>query len=396
MRRSLMVTAMLSGLAAGPLFAEGGHDQVVCTVQGCKEITLPTPRYSDANAFSVQQVWLVVNEILSVSGLLPNFQVVETDEVGNAAAVIIDGERYLAFNGVWMAQYQNDPNAHWQLYGVMAHEVGHHLQGHTITGNGSRPPTELEADEYAGFTLAALGASLVEAQSLWATLPLEGSVTHPPQYQRLAAVERGWMRRMGQSGGGVPPVVQPQPTAQPQPTPQPAPTPQPEPVAIPRAEPSVMPPDSYRRHCGLVDYRNARASLCSTSRLLPQSGNSYEPGNMFDGDTSTAWVEGVDGQGVGETITLWSRERMAFNEISLRNGYTKSTGTYFKNSRVRRVLITTSEGDAMEVNLSDTGEWQTIDGLAQFGSVTWIALTIDAVFPGDKYEDTAISEIYFD
>ncbi|WP_050605076.1 hypothetical protein [Ruegeria sp. 6PALISEP08] len=141
--------------------------------------------------------------------MVPNYQVVETDEVGNAAAVIIDGERYLAFNPEWLAQYEADPNARWQLYGVMAHEVGHHLQGHTITGTGSRPPTELEADEYAGFILAALGANLEEAQSLWATLPAEGSVTHQPQHQRLAAVERGWLRRKGQPPATATPAAQP-------------------------------------------------------------------------------------------------------------------------------------------------------------------------------------------
>ncbi len=198
MRLNYFFFLLAIGLIGSSATAQRTTDPLaVCTVEGCREVSLPKPRYSDANAFSVQQVWTVVNEILAVSGLLPNFQVVATEEVGNAAAVVIDGERYLAFNPDWLAEYKSDPNARWQLYGVMAHEVGHHLQGHTITGNGSRPPTELEADEYAGFVLAAMGATLKEAQSLWATLPKEGSVTHPPQHQRFAAVERGWLRRGG-------------------------------------------------------------------------------------------------------------------------------------------------------------------------------------------------------
>ena len=183
------------------------QSQVVCDIGGCSEILLPKPHYSDANAFSIQQIWAVVNEIMQISGLMPNFQVVETEKVDNAAAVIIDGERYLAFNSDWLNRYKSDPDTHWQLYGVMAHEVGHHLQGHTITDSGSRPPTELEADEYAGFTLAALGANLREAQSLWATLSESGSVTHPPRHQRMAAVERGWIRRMGQTQGTIRPKV---------------------------------------------------------------------------------------------------------------------------------------------------------------------------------------------
>lgn len=174
--------------------------QVVCNIGGCSEITLPKPRYSNANAFSVQQIWTVVNEIIQVSGLLPNFQVVETDKVDNAAAVIIDGERYLAFNSDWLDSYKSNSDMHWQLYGVMAHEVGHHLQGHTITDRGSKPPTELEADEYAGFTLAALGADLRQAQSLWATLSESGSVTHPgiSGWPQSNAVGCGaWVRHKG-------------------------------------------------------------------------------------------------------------------------------------------------------------------------------------------------------
>ncbi len=175
------------------------HHQVVCSIGGCKEVNIETPRYDSASSFSVQQVWEVVGEVTSVSGLLPNFQVVATGEVDNAAAVIIEGERYLAFNPDWVSQYKSNPNAKWQLLGVIAHEVGHHLQGHTITGSGSRPPIELEADEYAGFVLAALGATLAEAQSLWSNLPPNGSLTHPPRHQRLAAIERGWTRHNGHS-----------------------------------------------------------------------------------------------------------------------------------------------------------------------------------------------------
>ena len=36
---------------------------------------------------------------------------------------------------------------------LLAHEVGHHLNGHTIHRGGSTPELELEADEFAGFIL---------------------------------------------------------------------------------------------------------------------------------------------------------------------------------------------------------------------------------------------------
>ncbi|WP_050929986.1 NADase-type glycan-binding domain-containing protein [Aestuariivita boseongensis] len=365
----LAALLMVFGTAAQ---ADDGHDhQVVCTVGGCKEINIPKPRYSDANAFSVQQVWSVVDTILSVSGLLPNFQVVETHEVGNAAAVVIDGERYLAFNPDWIAQYKSDPNAQWQLYGVMAHEVGHHLQGHTITGTGSRPPTELEADEYAGFILAALGASVSEAQSLWATLSEEGSATHPPRHQRLAAVERGWLRRKGQVSEPVRPVVQP---------PQPA---------------SPPPPAWAMRHCVSTYAANRPAQLCFSSVLSPQGTNSYGPANAQDGNGSTAWVEGVSGQGIGEGFVVVFSEPVLLSEFSLRNGYTKSDRTFTRNSRVRSLQASTSSGVTKRVSLQDSSNWQSVQNMQSWGPVEWIAFRIDDVFAGTHYQDTAITELSF-
>jgi len=71
------IGAFLLALGAGNGWADQGQNtQVACTVSGCKEISLQKPRYSDASAFSVQQVWGVVNNILAVSGLLPNLLIV--------------------------------------------------------------------------------------------------------------------------------------------------------------------------------------------------------------------------------------------------------------------------------------------------------------------------------
>ncbi len=372
MVRTVALAFALAVIAGGVRADETAQSQVACTVEGCKEISLQKPRYSDASAFSVQQVWGVVDEILSVSGLLPNFQVVETYEVGNAAAVILGEERFLAFNPDWLAQYEADPNAYWQLYGVIAHEVGHHLQGHTITEGGSRPPTELEADEYAGFVLAALGATLIEAQSLWATLPPEGSSTHPPQHQRLAAVERGWIRRKGQAPADTTPAVQP-----------------PEPAAPP-------PPRWAMGSCTGVAVLGSWADLCFSSVLAAQGSNRYGPSSATDGDHQTAWVEGASGQGVGEAFVLVFDEPTQVDTWSLRNGYAKSQKSFSRNSRVRKLRLTFSDGRQTFFTLDDTPDWQSTSALAKYGPVSWILFEITDVYPGTHYEDTAITELNFD
>jgi hypothetical protein len=201
-------TTALAIMLGAPLAAE---DQVACTILGCEKVDIEIPEFAGANDFSQTEVWSVVNDILAVSGLAPNFQVIETQEVGNAAAIIRQEQRYLAFNPIWMGTYRDKPESKWQLYAVMAHEVGHHLQGHTIMAGGSRPPIELKADEYAGFTLAALGASLDQSLALWRGFGEQGSATHPPRHQRLAAVQRGWERRNGRAPATTPVVQNPAP-----------------------------------------------------------------------------------------------------------------------------------------------------------------------------------------
>ncbi|HYF03265.1 MAG TPA: hypothetical protein VEC36_07805 [Patescibacteria group bacterium] len=75
----------------------------------------------------------------------------------------------------------------------MVHEIGHHLKGHTLNEKGSTHTEELEADEFSGFILRRLGASLSDAQAAMYKLSSEhGSTTHPKKDDRLKAIEDGW------------------------------------------------------------------------------------------------------------------------------------------------------------------------------------------------------------
>lgn len=95
MQQLARIGALWMGVPAIGMTAQGTTaqgtvgKQVVCGMFGCLGIVIPKPRHSKASAFSVQQVWIVVDSILAVPGLLPSFQVVGTDGVDNAAAIII-------------------------------------------------------------------------------------------------------------------------------------------------------------------------------------------------------------------------------------------------------------------------------------------------------------------
>ena len=191
--------------------AVGPVETTVCDYSSCSQVQLTLTAAPTSQGFSTSQVLQVVEDILQVSGLAPNFEVVVSPEVGNAAALIRQEQRYLAYNKQWMNSLEGDAMSSWRLYAVMAHEIGHHLQGHTIESGGSHPKTELEADNYAGFILAGLGGSLEEALILWQGLSKSGSRTHPPREQRLQAVTTGWQRWHLLMAKVRRPVVAPQP-----------------------------------------------------------------------------------------------------------------------------------------------------------------------------------------
>ncbi len=144
-------------------------------------------QYSEAAGAST-----IVKEILNAAGLAPNF-IVRSSNVRNAAAVARFGERYIEYNPNFIAQLKTSASTNWSVYSVMAHEIGHHLQGHTLKPGGSRPDLELEADKYSGFILAKLGATLDEAQIAMNIFGSDVSNgTHPDKGSRLASIRNGW------------------------------------------------------------------------------------------------------------------------------------------------------------------------------------------------------------
>ena len=85
----------------------------------------------------------------------------------------------------------------WRTVGILTHEVGHLLSGHTTDGKGSEPATESDADEWSGWAMQRLGATLSQAQSCAASMNERGSATHPGRATRMQSVSRGWRNAQG-------------------------------------------------------------------------------------------------------------------------------------------------------------------------------------------------------
>lgn len=148
----------------------------------------------------------IIKEIIDVVGLKPRFEVRESTEVPNAAAVIYNGQRYILYNRQFVTAVNNAVKTDWGAVSILAHEIGHHLNGHTLIRGGSNPADELEADEFSGFVLRKMGATLPQAQAAIAALTDESySATHPGRTSRLTAISTGWKNANQQVVAGTQP-----------------------------------------------------------------------------------------------------------------------------------------------------------------------------------------------
>ena len=194
--------------------------------------------------------------------------------------------------------------------------------------------------------------------------------------------------------------VAPMATPPTQPKPDQAPSPA---LATPQAAaPQVSPtqeaaaPEPPRPHAANEDCSHSGdTTLCASSVLPATQGNIYGPRNLTDGNDKTAWVEGSDGQGLGEFVVLEFDSARAVRGLAIRNGYDKSPDIFTKNSRVKDIELRFSSGDSIEATLKDEPGTQYVT-LSQPIRAKWIELVIRSVYPGSKYSDTAINELSVD
>jgi hypothetical protein len=181
----------------------------------------------------------------------------------------------------------------------------------------------------------------------------------------------------------------------------------------------------------------------ATSELDDEQDNeervNYKYGviNLFDGSFATAWVEGVKGDGIGESVYVVIPNDC--RTIKIFAGYGKSPAIYSSNNRVKRIKLScyigiNPEGGVTEldwlgfisqrfpaeyhIDLNDEASLQTfsfpfsVRDLYEFRQKvtnsfnkdydltisqirTILQIEIEEVYKGSKWDDTCISELLF-
>jgi hypothetical protein len=144
-----------------------------------------------------------VNSVLERVDLHNNVPVVVDPKATGCAyaATTRDGQQYIGVDPACVGPLRQGPGYNWRAAGILCHEVGHLLGGHTLNGTSSHRE-ETEADEWSGWMLFQLGATLQQALAMPASMSLEGSKTHPGRIVRLESVKRGWKRAKDAFAGG--------------------------------------------------------------------------------------------------------------------------------------------------------------------------------------------------
>lgn len=152
-----------------------------------------------------------LDRILSAMGLSKRFVLTQCSEISNCIATSYKGIRYILYDKDFMDEINNNNNS-WSNLSILAHEIGHHVNGHSLdiivySSETVEPPTlsesrtmELEADEFSGHVMYRLGATLNEAQQAILSLPKlydDSYSTHPSTDKRLKAIEKGYNNAKG-------------------------------------------------------------------------------------------------------------------------------------------------------------------------------------------------------
>jgi hypothetical protein len=147
----------------------------------------------------------------------------------------------------------------------------------------------------------------------------------------------------------------------------------------------------------------------ASSELKTYKGIKYSASCSHDFSYKTAWIEGIPGYGIGEYLVYhFPPENPRITKVIIVNGYVKSLKNWQENSRVKRLKMYLDNKPFAILNLADTRQEQVFSfdpigngergNLEKLKSKPWWTMKFEImeVYKGDKYDDTAITEIYFD
>jgi hypothetical protein len=151
-----------------------------------------------------------------------------------------------------------------------------------------------------------------------------------------------------------------------------------------------------RNHQYFLDHTDYDATASST--LAPEGKRNYDAVNIKadpQRELQTPWAEGVDGDGIGESITLDVKRPLPLYGILIRPGYYEygREDVWWKNNRVAALEITLNDEHTFTERIPDERfENSYLIRVRDYTKpVNKIKLAIKGVYRGKQFRDTCIS-----
>lgn len=134
------------------------------------------------------------------------------------------------------------------------------------------------------------------------------------------------------------------------------------------------------------------SSTLPPEMISPDTSVDYDPTNVLDYGSETAWAEGAPGAGIGERLVLEFTHELQLSALDINVGFDRDEAIFFANNRLKRGTLIFSDGSALPIEFEDQRGVQTVP-LPDIRT-TSLTLVIEDVYPGTTYDDTAIATLH--
>ena len=147
---------------------------------------------------------------------------------------------------------------------------------------------------------------------------------------------------------------------------------------------------SFQEYSGSMSrFHSIRTSSATASSEIHFNGKVYSATNAIDGDLITSWQESADGDGIGEYLIVHYDQTKCVDLIRLRLG---SSSYYKENGRPKMLSFEFSDGTQSQYSFPDINKDFYLQPSCSI-ETEYIKITILDVYPGERWNDTSISEV---
>ncbi len=176
------------------------------------------------------------------------------------------------------------------------------------------------------------------------------------------------------------------------PTPIPTETPKP-PVTM-----TLVSESEARAAINSMGYAKLTVEDTWESSIVEQKGTHNNSASaLVDGNVETSWQEGVDGDGLGESVALTLRDGSKVQYIEMHVGNWRTDDWFYKNNVPKSIEIAAYDGmELYESGVVEFGEHRRVTywvELSEPVEAKYLEFYILDVYKGSKYDDTCIAEI---